>query len=79
MAKWHQNREKELAVSTKVLEPLVVGNNVQVQNQTGPHARKLDLSGVIIEGVGHDSYLVRMDGSGRITKCNRKFLRVIRP
>ena len=58
---------------------LEVGSTVQVQNQTGPHARKWDLSGVVLESLGHDSYLVKMDGSGRITKRNRKFLRAIRP
>ena len=36
-------------------------------------------SGVVCEDMGHNSYLVRMDGSGRVSKRNRRFLRVIRP
>ena len=32
-----------------------------------------------MEVSGYDSYLVRMDGSGRISKRNRKFLRPVRP
>merc|ERR1712239_41281 len=79
LARRHQTKEKEWSAHTKVLEELEVGTTVQVQNQTGPHARKWDLSGVVLESLGHDSYLVKMDGSGRITKRNRKFLRAIRP
>ena len=54
------------------------GDVVQVQNQVGPHARKWDLSGVVVESLGFDSYNVRMDGSGRLTKRNRRFLRPIK-
>ena len=79
MARRHQAREKDLEQKTKVLEPLAVGAVVQVQNQSGPHANKWDLSGVVCESLGHDSYLVRMDGSGRVSKRNRRFLRAIRP
>merc|ERR1712239_69891 len=79
LAKRHQTKEKEWSVHMKTLETLEVGSTVQVLNQTGPHARKWDLSGVVLEDVGHDSYLVRMDGSGRVTKRNRKLLRMIRP
>ena len=74
LAKRHQSREMERSVSTKVLEPLVPGVTVQVQSQTGPNASKWDLSGVVVEVLGHDSYLVQMDGSGLVSKYNRRFL-----
>ena len=35
---------------------LEVGQTFQVQNQHGPHANKLDLSGSIVEVVGHAAY-----------------------
>ena len=41
----------------------------------GPHPNKWDERGAIIEVRQFDQYLVCVDGSGRITLCNRKFLR----
>ena len=34
---------------------------------------------MVVEVVGFDSYMVRMDGSGRISKRNRRFLRPVKP
>ena len=68
----------DLSEHTKVLLVLEPGVVVQVQNQTGQFARKWDLSGTVVERLGYDSYLVRMDGSGRMTKRNRRFLRPIK-
>ncbi len=58
---------------------LDVGTVVQVQNQAGPHKNKWDVSGTVAEALGFDSYNVRMDGSGRVTRRNRRFLRPIVP
>ncbi|XP_041472552.1 uncharacterized protein LOC121421818 [Lytechinus variegatus] len=44
-----------------------------------PHPLKWDKTGVVIEVRQHDQYLVRVDGSGRITLRNRKFLRHYTP
>ena len=55
-----------------------VGQTVQVQNQTGPYAKKWDLSGKVVEVLDYHSYLVKMDGSGRVSKRNRRFLKPIR-
>ena len=60
---------------TKQLPPLIVGDHVRIQNQTGPNPRKWDKTGKIIEVRQHDQYVVRIDGSGRVTLRNRKFLR----
>ena len=48
-----------------------------IQNQTCPHPNKWDKTGVIIEVHQFDQYMyvVRVDGSDRITLRNRKFLR----
>ena len=36
-------------------------------------------TGTVVETCGHDQYLIRVDGSGRITKRNRQFLRAFKP
>ena len=60
---------------TRQLPPLKVGHHVCVQNQTGNHPTKWDKIGVVVEVRQYDQYVVRMDGSGRMTLRNRKFLR----
>lgn len=67
------------AEHTKRLPPLVVGDLVRIQNQTGPHPNKWDRTGVVVEVRQHDQYVVKVDGSGRITLRNRRFLRKFRP
>ena len=52
---------------------------VQVQNQRGSHANKWDLSGTIVQVLDYNAYIVKMDGSGHVTKRNRQFLRPIIP
>ncbi len=74
----HQVRGQVLSEHTKQQTPLKVGQVVSVQNQTGPHRNKWDLSGQVTECLSHDSYLVKMDGSGRVSKNNRQFLRPIK-
>ena len=60
---------------TKRLPPLVVDIHVRIQNQTGAHPTQWDKTGVVIEVRQFDQYIVRDDGSGRITIRNRKFLK----
>ena len=72
-------REDQLSYQMKPLQNLEIGTIVQVKNQWGPHATKWDLSCTIDECQNFDSYLVKMDGSDRITKCNRKFIKLILP
>ena len=79
LAKRHTTRHQALLQHTHPLPPLQVGSTVQVQNQRGPHANKWDLSGVITEILPFDAYMIRMDGSGRATKRNRRFLKQILP
>ena len=73
LAKRHRVRGEELSRGTRVQQPLVVGQTVQVQNQRGPHSNKWDLSGTVVEVAGHDSYVVKMDGSGRVTNVTDSF------
>ena len=60
LARRHQVRGAVWDEHTKVMTELGPGDVVQVQNQVGPHARKWDLSGVVVESLGFGSYNVRM-------------------
>ena len=85
---WHQMWEaKEIALSDrlakgvekvdtgKVLSTLSVGDRVRVQNQTGPNKNKWDKTGTIMQCGDNDQYIVRMDGSRRLSLRNRRFLK----
>ncbi len=64
---------------TRPLAPLRVGDTVRIQNQTGHHPTKWDRTGIVIEVRQFHQYLIRIDGSGRQTIRNRKFVRKITP
>ena len=64
---------------TKPLLPLRVGDHVLIQNQTGNHPKRWDKRGVIASCEGFDQYVVIVDGSRRLTRRNRKFLRRFEP
>ena len=64
---------------TRILPELHVGDIVAVQNQTGPRPNKWEKTGTIVEKQDHRQYVVRMDGSGRCTLRNRRFLKSIQP
>ena len=59
---------------TRLLPPLSVGDHVRIQNQMGNYPTKWDKTGVIIEVRQYHQYVIRVDGSGRITIRNSKFL-----
>ena len=56
------------------LLPLELGDFVSVQDQTGNTPRRWSKTGTVIEILGHDAYLIQIDGSLRVTKRNRQFL-----
>ena len=70
---------EKLRSGTKELPKLAVGDSVLVQNQVGNHPSKWDITGVVVEVRDHDQYVVKVDGSGRMTLRNRKFLKKITP
>ena len=69
-----RNAER-LTEHTVRLQPLKVGDRVFIQNQTGNHPLRWDRTGLVIEVKQFDQYAVKVDGSGRVTLRNRKFLR----
>ena len=77
-ARFTRTTEK-LEAHSRPLRPLLVGERVFLQNQQGPHPTKWDRSGVIVESLSHDQYPVKVDGSGRLTLRNRRFLRAYTP
>ena len=66
---------ESLKEHSRTLRPLTVGERVFFQNQQGANPTKRDRSGVVQETPGHDQYRVKVDGSGRLTLRNRRFLR----
>ena len=57
------------------LSPLGIGDSVAVQNKQ----KRWDRFGQVVQVLQDRQYLIKMDGSGRVTKRNRKFLRKIHP
>ena len=79
LMKRHSQARERLDEHTKRLDPLEVGDSVYIQNQIGKSPLKWDKSGIVIESNGFDQYIIRTDGSGRLTRRNRKFLRKFTP
>lgn len=75
----HMRAAERLSEHTRPLPQLAVGDCVRIQNQTGPNPTKWDKTGIIVEVRQFDQYVVRVDGSGRVTLRNRKFLRKYLP
>ena len=75
----HMKMAERLSEHTRRLPPLTVGNRVRIQNQTGSHPTKWDNTGIVAEVCQFDQYAIRVDGSGRITIRNRKFLKKYLP
>ena len=70
------SREKERwSKQTKELQQLEEGNNVAIQNGSGNEPKRWDKKGVVITYRGNDQYLIKVDGSGRLTSRNRKHLK----
>ncbi len=65
------------STGTRSLPPLECGSRVWMQNLCGPNPTKWERTGWIVESLPYDQYLVRMDGSGRITRRNRRHLRQV--
>ena len=75
LARRHARRGQDLNEHTRKLRCLEVGEVVSIQNQKGNSSKRWDCTGTIVEVKEHDQYVVKVDGSGRLTTRNRKFLR----
>ena len=70
---------EKLGAHSRTLQRLAVGDRVFIQNQHGHNPTKWDRSGTVMEALDHDQYWVKVDGSGRLTLRNRRFLRAFTP
>ena len=75
----HMRAHERLSEHPRVLPPLFIGNCVRLQNLVGPHPTKWDRTGIMVEVRQYDQYVIRVDGSGRVTLRNRKHLRQYTP
>ena len=71
----YQGCEQRLSEHSRDLPPLSPGDRVSIQNQTGRRASKWEKTGTILEVRDHNKYVVKVDGSGRLSLRNRRFLR----
>ena len=69
----HVKEVEQWTVHTRRLSPPAVRQHIRIQKR-GPHPNKWDKTG-IIEACQFDQHVVCVDGSGRITLRNGKFLR----
>ena len=79
LAKRHVAMREAWNEHTTKLVPLSNGDKVFLQNQRGNNPRRWDRTGTILESKQHDQYLVKVDGTGRTSLRNRKFLRKYQP
>ena len=84
--------QKEIALRTRftrtsealnehaqLLTPLKVWDKVFIQNQIGNSPTKWHRTGTVVEVASPDQYIIKLNGSRRLTKCVRMFLRVFKP
>ena len=71
----YQGCQTRLGEHSKALPLLNAGDLVSIQNQSGKKPTKWDRSGVVVEVRDFDKYVVKVDGSGRLTLRNRRHLR----
>ena len=79
LAQRHVRKGGDLAEHTKKLAPLEIGQVVLIQNQSGKNPRRWERSGQVVEVLTFDQYRIKVDGSGRISLRNRRFLKPITP
>ena len=70
---------ESLDMHARSLTPLSLGDKVFLQNERGSHPKKWDKSGTVVELGNYDQYWVKVNGSGRLTLRNRRFLRKFVP
>ena len=69
------NIQESYNMTSHNLAPLTIGTAVPVQNQRGNYPKRWERTGQIVDILPNRQYNIRMDGSGRITLRNRRFLK----
>ena len=78
-AQRHVKTDETLYQHSRKLPPLQANDVVSIQDQTDNNPRRWSKPGRIVEVLNHDSYLVKLDGSRRLSKRNRQYLRKLTP
>lgn len=79
LAKRHSREHEKWQQHTKHLPALKIGDCVYLQNLTGNHPRRWERTGTVVEVRQFHQYVVKVDGSGRLTIRNRQHLRKFTP
>ena len=79
LAKRHSREHEKWVQHTRSLPPLRVGDYVYVQNLVGNHPRRWERTGTVVEVRQFHQYVIKIDGSGRLTLRNRQHLRKFIP
>ena len=77
LAKRHAPGEEFWSWASKEKGELALGSTFMVQTQRGPTKGRWDTSGTVVDILEHNSYLVKMDRSGRLSKQRLSFLKPI--
>ena len=70
--RFHKTAER-LNGHARQLPDLGVGDRCYEQNQMGNHPKRWDRSGTVIDLSNRDSYVIKVDSTGRLTRRNRRF------
>ena len=81
LAKRHSREHEKWTEHTRILPPLRIGDHVYmyIQNLVGNQPRRWERTGVVIEVRQFHQYVIRVDGTGRVTLRNRQHLRKFTP
>jgi hypothetical protein len=79
LARRHSRDHERWNEHTRKLPPLKVGDHVYIQNLVGNHPRRWERTGTVIEVRQYHQYVIRVDGTGRVTLRNRQHLRKFTP
>jgi len=72
-------KTEALHQKTRDLSLLQEGDHCRIQNQNRRFPRKWDKTSRVVQINGNDQYVVKVDGTGRLSKRNRKYLRQFQP
>ena len=79
LAKRHSREHEKWKEHTKALPALRIGDHVFIQNLVGNHPRRWERTGTVVEVRQFHQYVIKIDGSGRLTLRNRQHLRKYTP
>ena len=79
LARKHVSEIESWSRGTRKLESLCEGDLVMLQNKVGKNKKKWEISGVIVKALDNESYLIKLDGSGRLSKRRRHDIKKIMP